>query len=70
MAELRMHLSRDCRTSSFGIVPILDEPAEQKQFLRSLMNVLTSYPIGKHFLAAQDEYLKGELSQKGISPHS
>lgn len=31
------------------------------------MNVLTSYPIGKHFLTAQDEYLEGELSQKGIT---
>lgn len=39
----------------------------QKRLLRSLMNVRVPSPISKSFLAVQDEYLREELSYKGIT---
>lgn len=38
----------------------------QKKLLRSLMNVREPSPISDEFLKVQDEYLKEELSKKGI----
>lgn len=40
---------------------------EQKNLLRSLMNVRMAAPIGKDFLVIQDEYLKEEAIDKGIT---
>ena len=46
---------------------ILSETAEQKQLLRSLMNVRMPGEIGDDFLAVQDEYLREETAAKGIT---
>ncbi len=43
------------------------DAAEQKRLLRSLMNVRSPRPIGRDFLAVQDEYLREELAQKGVT---
>ena len=43
------------------------DAAEQKRFLRSLMNVRIPQPVSEGFLAVQDEYLREELSEKGIA---
>lgn len=40
---------------------------EQKQLLRSLMNVRLPQRLSDDFLAMQDEYLREELAQKGIT---
>ncbi len=40
---------------------------EQKQLLRSLMNVREPKPIGEDFLHVQDAYLQEELAQKDIT---
>lgn len=40
---------------------------EQKQLLRSLLNIRMPRSISEEFLAVQDEYLKEETSAKGIT---
>lgn len=40
---------------------------EQKRLLRALVNVRMPMPASKEFLQIQDEYLKEELKQKGIT---
>ena len=40
---------------------------EQKQLLRSLMNVRLPQRLSDDLLAMQDEYLREELAQKGIT---
>lgn len=40
---------------------------EQKRLLRSLMNIRPPRPISKKFLKVQDEYLRKEVSAKGIT---
>ena len=39
----------------------------QKRLLRSLFNVRMPRRTGEDFLAVQDEYLQGEIRQKGIT---
>ncbi|MCM1162067.1 MAG: protein-ADP-ribose hydrolase [Roseburia sp.] len=39
---------------------------EQKRLLRALMNVRLPDAVSQEFLKVQDDYLKGELSEKGI----
>lgn len=46
---------------------IPQDEAEQRQLLRSLMNVRIPQRISSDFLATQDEYLREELAQKGIT---
>lgn len=41
--------------------------AEQKKWLRSLMNVRPPRPIGEDFLAVQDAYLREETARKGVT---
>ncbi len=41
--------------------------AEQKQLLRSLMNIRLPRRIGRAFLKVQDEYLQAETAAKGIT---
>jgi len=43
------------------------DEAEQRRLLRSLMNVRIPQQIGDDFLMMQDEYLREELAQKGIT---
>ncbi|MBR2591208.1 MAG: protein-ADP-ribose hydrolase [Clostridia bacterium] len=40
---------------------------EQKNLLRSLMNIRVPAPLSDEFLKIQNEYLKQELSEKGIT---
>lgn len=40
---------------------------EQKRLLRSLMNIRPALPASEEFLKVQDEYLKKEISYKGIT---
>ncbi|MBQ7740119.1 MAG: protein-ADP-ribose hydrolase [Eubacterium sp.] len=40
---------------------------DQKNLLRSLMNIRMPAPLSEEFLKIQDEYLKQELSEKGIT---
>ena len=47
------------------IVP--HDEMEQKQLLRSLMNVRLPQRLSDDLLAMQDEYLREELAQKGIT---
>lgn len=51
-------------------IPVPREKAEQKQLLRSLMNVRAPRQISKDFLAVQDGYLREELARKGITDFS
>ena len=51
-------------------IPVPREMAEQKQLLRSLMNVRAPRQISKDFLAVQDGYLREELAGKGITDFS
>ena len=46
-------------------IPI--EETAKKQLLRSLMNIRPPRPIGTEFLKIQDEYLKEEVREKGIT---
>lgn len=43
------------------------DETEQKDLIRSLMNVRPPRPIGEDFLAVQDEYLQEETAAKGIT---
>ncbi len=45
---------------------IPDKEQEQRQLLRSLMNIRPPRPIGDEFLKVQDEYLREEVRKKGI----
>ena len=44
----------------------LDE-TEQKKLLRALFNVRQPAPIGEDFLTVQDEYLRQEIAEKGVT---
>ena len=46
---------------------IPQDTTEQRQLLRSLMNVRMPKKIGSDFLAVQDEYLQEETAAKGIT---
>ena len=43
------------------------ETSQQKQLLRFLMNIRTPKPVTEEFLRIQDEYLKQETQNKGIT---
>ena len=40
---------------------------EQKKLLRSLMNIRMPAPLDDEFVVIQDEYLKQEINEKGIT---
>lgn len=54
-------------SSEYSAVKIPAEPCEQKRLLRSLMNVRMPAPVSGEFLAVQDEYLRGEIAEKGVT---
>lgn len=67
--ERRLYLIRElldeeprCRR-----VSVPGSAREQKDLLRSLMNVRMPRPISEEFLAVQDEYLKEAIAEKGIT---
>ncbi len=54
-------------SARYAEIAIPVETAEQKQLLRSLMNIRAPKPVSKEFLTIQDEYLKQETQNKGIT---
>lgn len=48
-------------------ITIPRDSGEQKTLLRSLVNVRMAAPVGERFLVIQDEYLKEETRNKGIT---
>ena len=44
-----------------------DDAAGQKQLLRALLNVRPPRDASPEFLQVQDEYLRAELAQKGVT---
>ena len=51
----------------YGNIQIPQDAAEQKQLLRSLMNVRMPKKISEDFLTVQNEYLREETALKGIT---
>lgn len=60
IAEL---LKENPRYRNLGIPP---KEVQQRQLLRSLMNVRMPGKIGDEFLRVQDAYLQGELEKRGV----
>ena len=52
--------------SQYRKLPVPNDAFQQKQLLRSLMNVRLPKEIGEDFLQVQDEYLKEANNEKGI----
>ena len=53
--------------TEYSKVTVPKGATEEKQFLRGLMNIRAPKPIGKNFLRIQDEYLREETKNKGIT---
>ncbi|MBR4315086.1 MAG: protein-ADP-ribose hydrolase [Lachnospiraceae bacterium] len=53
--------------SKYQNIDIPNTEKEQKKLLRSLFNVRLPSPVDKEFLKIQDEYLKEEIKNKGIT---
>ena len=51
----------------YSEMKIPDNEEEQKRLLRSLMNIRAPRPISDEFLKIQDEYLREEVAEKGIT---
>ncbi|MDE7287953.1 MAG: protein-ADP-ribose hydrolase [Oscillospiraceae bacterium] len=48
-------------------MPVPESGGERFRLLRSLMNIRPPKPVSEEFLAVQDEFLKEEISSKGIT---
>lgn len=66
--EKRLYLIKELLLESpqYKNIEIPSKEEEQKQLLRSLMNIRLPRPIGEEFLKVQDEYLTEEVKRKGI----
>lgn len=53
--------------SQYSKMEIPSGEQEQKYLLRSLLNIRMPLPISDDFIAIQDEYLREEIRQKGIT---
>lgn len=51
----------------YSHISIPTNEVEQKKLLRSLMNVRMPKPVSDEFLTIQDEYLRAEIAEKGIT---
>ena len=67
--ERRIYLTKKLLAEQPGYrdIPIPDDHIEQRKLLRSLMNVRRPHPLPADFLAVQDDYLREELAQRGIT---
>lgn len=67
--ERRIFLIKELLNESpeYSAAEIPADKGEQKRLLRSLMNVRMPAPVSGEFLAVQDEYLHGEIAEKGIT---
>ena len=68
-AERRIFLIHELldEQSRYDNLAIPLETAEQKQLLLSLMNVRRPGKISSYFLTVQDEYLRQETAEKGVT---
>lgn len=68
-SERRLYLINALLDESprYSSIEIPKDTNEQKQLLRSLMNVRMPAPISEEFLRIQDEYLKQAIAEKGIT---
>ncbi|MBQ7203904.1 MAG: protein-ADP-ribose hydrolase [Eubacterium sp.] len=58
-------LNEDIRFKRYE--PEMMSEQEQKDLLRSLMNIRMPAPLSEEFIRIQDEYLKQEIAEKGIT---
>ena len=67
--ERRIYLTKELLAEQprYRGIPIPDDHTEQRKLLRSLMNVRSPHPLPAEFLAVQDDYLREELAQRGIT---
>ncbi|MBD5161238.1 MAG: protein-ADP-ribose hydrolase [Oscillibacter sp.] len=67
--ERRIYLIKELLAEQPGYrgMEIPEDAAEQRRLLRSLMNVRPPRRLGNALLAAQDEYLREELVQRGVT---
>ncbi len=67
--EQRIWLIREllAELPQYSEMKIPDNEEEQKRLLRSLMNIRAPRPISDEFLKIQDEYLREEVAEKGIT---
>ena len=56
--------------SRYSGITISKDENEQKSLLLALFNMRMPKPVNKEFLNIQDEYLKEEIKQKGITDFS
>ncbi len=68
-SERRMYLIQSLLGESprYAELTVPKQTEEQKQLLRSLMNVRAPAPIGAEFLEIQDAYLRQATAEKGIT---
>lgn len=68
-SEQRIYLIKEllAELPQYRNMNIPDDAGEQKRLLRSLMNIRSPRPIGTEFLRVQDEYLREEVREKGIT---
>lgn len=68
-SEKRLYLIKELLSElpQYRNMDVPDNAEEQKWLLRSLMNIRSPRPIGAEFLKVQDEYLKEEVGEKGIT---
>ena len=68
-AERREYLIRELLKEAprYSRVSVPDGTQEQKDLLRSLMNVRLPRAAGREFLRVQDDYLKEAIAEKGIT---
>ena len=67
--ERRNYLIREllAEQPQYRELSIPEDKKKKKRLLRALMNVRLPQTISEDFLAAQDEYLREELKQKGVT---
>lgn len=67
--ERRIFLIKELlnESSEYSAAKIPEDVSEQRRLLRSLMNIRRPAPISERFMAVQDEYLRGETAEKGIT---
>lgn len=67
--EQRIYLIKEllAEDERYKGISIPSDEQEQKNLLRSLMNVRMPKPISRDFLQVQDEYLQYERDKRGIT---
>ena len=68
-SERRLYLINALLDESprYSSIEIPKDTNEQKQLLRSLMNVRMPAPISEEFLRIQDAYLRQAIAEKGVT---